>query len=169
MRAIMPGYVNYYYKDGNIPAHTKESFSNYKIITVHGIISNNALLLMHKIRNFSQSLPPSIKSLIPDNAPTFNSTEDSNKIWFNKYGNSKYKSSFFYKGPLLSISQLNADVTSPSSLLSLNIYKNNLKEMALREQNKGEPDSWPEFILHHTPGIRISSRERKKVELYQAG
>ena len=30
MRAVMPGYVNLFYKDGNIPAHTKPAFSKLK-------------------------------------------------------------------------------------------------------------------------------------------
>ena len=26
--------------------------------------------------------------------------------------------------------------------------------MLLRDQSKGEPDSWPNFIIHNTPGLR---------------
>ena len=169
MRAIMPGYVSYYYKDGKLPAHTKTSFAEYEIVTVHGIITSNALLFMHKVRNFPQLLPLSIRKTIPENAPTFNSDDDSNIDWFNKYGFNKYKSTIFCKGPLLAISQFNNEVTSPSSLLSINIYKKNLKYMLLREQSKGEPDSWPNFIIHNTPGLRAGCRERKATKFYQSG
>ena len=48
MRAVMPGYVNYFYKEGKIPTHTKESFYKYNILTIHGIIIKNALIFMHK-------------------------------------------------------------------------------------------------------------------------
>ena len=94
-----PGYVNYYYKEGKLPAHTKTSFTEYEIVTVHGIITSNALLFMHKVRNFPQLLPSSIRKTIPENAPTFNSDDDSNIGWFNKYGSYKYKSTIFCKWP----------------------------------------------------------------------
>ena len=35
LRAAMPGYVNYFYKDGVTPSHTKQSFNDMKILTVH--------------------------------------------------------------------------------------------------------------------------------------
>ena len=56
MRAIMPGYVNYYYKEGQLPAHTKTSFAEYEIVTVHGIITDNASGVIHEGRpqNFAK-------------------------------------------------------------------------------------------------------------------
>ena len=36
IRAVMPGHVNYYYKDGKLPDHTKAMFKEYEISTVHG-------------------------------------------------------------------------------------------------------------------------------------
>ena len=41
MRAIMPDYVNYWYDNGELPAHTKSSFKKHEILTVHGIITMN--------------------------------------------------------------------------------------------------------------------------------
>ena len=38
IRMIMPGYVDYFYRNGNLPAHTQASFREHKILTVHGII-----------------------------------------------------------------------------------------------------------------------------------
>ena len=43
LRAVMPGYVNYFYKEGEPPAHTKSSFNSMKIHTIHSIITKNAL------------------------------------------------------------------------------------------------------------------------------
>ena len=45
MRAIMPGFVNYFDNDGKLSDYTKSSFYEYGILTLHGIIVNNALYL----------------------------------------------------------------------------------------------------------------------------
>ena len=37
MRAVMPGYVRYLYKDVTLPTHTKSAFKEYKIMTVQSI------------------------------------------------------------------------------------------------------------------------------------
>lgn len=34
MRAVMSGYVNYFYKDGICPTHTKPGFTEHRILTV---------------------------------------------------------------------------------------------------------------------------------------
>ena len=36
IRAVIPGFINYRYKDGVIPGHTKSYFHKCKILTVHG-------------------------------------------------------------------------------------------------------------------------------------
>ena len=61
----MPSYVNYWFKEGKLPAHTKEKFKEYNIHTVHGIIVTNALIFMHKLHHFPISLPVSIRNLMP--------------------------------------------------------------------------------------------------------
>ena len=38
MRSIMPGHVNYYYKDGVCPSHPKPSFTELNILTVQNVI-----------------------------------------------------------------------------------------------------------------------------------
>ena len=70
VRIVMPGFVNLYYRDGQLPAHTKDSFKEYGILTIHGVIVKNALLLMHKIKHFPHTVPSSIKNLFPNNIPT---------------------------------------------------------------------------------------------------
>ena len=62
IRAIMLGYVNYWYKDGNLSAHTKKNFQEYNILTMQGIIVMNALMFIHKVRHFPNSSPPSHSS-----------------------------------------------------------------------------------------------------------
>ena len=48
IRAVMPGYVNYFYKKGKIPDHTKPAFSVYGILAIQNIIALNALLFVYK-------------------------------------------------------------------------------------------------------------------------
>ena len=69
LRAIIPGFINYKFKDGKIPGHTKSKFSEYKILTIHNIIALNALILLHKIQNYPSLLPISIRKTIPANSP----------------------------------------------------------------------------------------------------
>ena len=38
LRAVIPGFINYKYRDGEIPGHTKSAFTEYKILTNHGIM-----------------------------------------------------------------------------------------------------------------------------------
>ena len=65
MHAVMPGYVKYFYKEGKIPTHTKESFYKYNILTIHGIIVENAIISMHKIKHFPELLTKLIRETIP--------------------------------------------------------------------------------------------------------
>ena len=50
IRAIVPGFINYKYRDGELPGHTEPYFNEYTILDVHGVIVTNALLFIHKIR-----------------------------------------------------------------------------------------------------------------------
>ena len=78
IRAVMSGYVNYRYKDGMLPDHTKPAFKEYEILTVHGIIAKNALILMHKIKNMTSLLPKSIINLFPPDIPNYGTSYDDN-------------------------------------------------------------------------------------------
>ena len=60
IRSVIPGYINYRYKDGVIPGHTKVSFKEYGILTIHSIIAKNSLILMHKIKHHSTYTSPRI-------------------------------------------------------------------------------------------------------------
>ena len=167
MRAVMPGYVNYFYKDGKLPAHTKTSFFNYDILTIHGVIIKNALLFMHKIKHFPSSLPLSIRDTIPENVPTIDSNHENCSKWLEKYGQSCYASSIFGKGPLLAITDTNINLITPQTILSLNLYKNSLKRELLKQQNIGDPENWPNFLLYSIPGLRKSCRNRIAPDYYR--
>ena len=66
IRTVIPGFVNYFYRDGTIPHHTKEAFTKYDILTVHNIKAKNALVFMYKhYRNDeTRALPNSVASTI---------------------------------------------------------------------------------------------------------
>ena len=161
LRAVIPGFVNYWYKDGTPPAHTKSSFITHKILTVHNIIVKNALIYMHKLKNMPQLLPTSIKNMIPPHAPLFaiDLESDSTKQWSEAYSQIPYKNSVFYKGPLLAISQANIKATSLPSLFNLNIYKRSIKSLLIEQQSEGPIDEWPCFMLHSIAGLRKSKRK----------
>ena len=38
IRAVMPGYVQFKYRDGQIPTYTKSTFTSLNVLTVHSII-----------------------------------------------------------------------------------------------------------------------------------
>ena len=158
IRAVMPGFVNYFYKEGTLPQHTKHFFNDHKILTVHGIIVKNALTLCHKIKYFAQSVPKNIRDTFPENMPTVDSDYTTASAWNEYYSSRHFKHSVFYKAPLLSIYAVNANVTTLPSLFSINIYKANAKRMLLDQQNNDDTDEWPPFLLHNTPGLRRSQR-----------
>ena len=155
----MPGFVNYFYKDGQLPAHTRDRFKEYNILTVHGIIVKNVLILMHRMKYFPETIPSSIKNLFPCNIPTYGSDHVSSAEWLETYGCHIFRSSIFFKGPLLAITETNANITSLPSLFSINIYKSNAKRILLEQQSTGGVDeAWPVFLLNNITGLRTSNR-----------
>ena len=50
----MPGYVNYWFKEGKLAAHIKEEFKKYNVLTVHGTIVMNVLVFYVQMSPFSQ-------------------------------------------------------------------------------------------------------------------
>ncbi len=158
LRAIMPGYINCRYKDGELPAHTKPYFKEYGILTIHGIIVKSALIFMHKIHHFPTLLPPSVRDTIPDNAPTVGSNHENCSLWLDTYGSTSYRPTLFYKGPLLAITEQNTKITTLTSLLSLNVYKKAVKALLIDLQTGSDDIDWPTFLLYNIPGLRRSNR-----------
>ena len=103
MHAVMPGYVNLFYHDGDMPTHTKPGFTQYNVLTVQGVIAKNALIFMHKIKNFPNSLPLSVLDTIIPVAPLDSLNYDTCKDWLDKFGTISYRKSIFFKGPLIYI------------------------------------------------------------------
>ena len=92
--------------------------------------------------------------------PTYESNHESSAGWLEIYGSPAFRSSVFFKGPLLAITDINVNlITSPPSLFSLNIYKTNAKRVLLDQQSiTGEDQAWPTFLLQSTQGLRSSNR-----------
>ena len=161
MRAIMPGYVNYKYNrdDGSIHSHTKSSFQKYNILTIHGIIAKNAFLLMRQVNSHDCSLPHSVYNLFETNGPSFSHSPDyrSHQEWYEKYNSKNFRTSCFFKGPLLEISEENFHIQS-LTIANPNTYKRSLKSFLIHDQSKGETDQWPTFLLNNIKGLRKSIR-----------
>ena len=165
LRAVIPGFINYKYKDGEIPGHTKSSFSDYKILTVHGIITMNTLIFIRKVRHFPSLLPSSIAETISKDSPEPGSTHETCESWLKQYNNFLYSKSVFYKGPLLvACSNLDENL-SPASYISMKAYKNNVKHVLITLQGSGEAAEWEprNFPLYNVNGLRQSCIERTVV------
>ena len=163
MRAVMSGYVQFKYRDGQIPTHTKSTFHNLNVLTVQSIIVKNTLIFMHKVRHFPSSLPESVRSTIPANAPsTPNCNHENNSEWLETYqfGCPQFRQSIFFKGPLLSISEEYCNIVSPACMISLNVHKKSVNDLMLDLQNKGDPEEWPTFMLNKINGLRKCDRLR---------
>ena len=134
IRAIMPGFVNYYFKEGALPQHTKPFFNEHEILAVHGLIVYNSIILMHKVKNMPQLVPKNISQAFPADIPTKLSDHTSACSWLQLYGKKHFQNSIFYKGPLLSVFADKADVTTLPTLFSVNLFKTSAKKMLLNLQ-----------------------------------
>ena len=101
MRAVIPGFIKYFYKDGITPGHTKEYFNKYKILTIHNIITLNAIMIMTKVRFYPTLVPKSIKETISDDSPKIGSNHEDCDMWLKVYNTPTYRNSLFFKGPML--------------------------------------------------------------------
>ena len=137
----MPGFVNYYYKDGKLPQSTKNFFNEHEILTVHGVIAKNALVLLHRVKYFARTVPSKICDMFPDNMPTVNSDHTTASTWLDYYNSAYFRSSLFYKGPLLSIHADKSNVSTLPALFSLNIYKSSVKRFLLELQKNDSDES----------------------------
>ena len=165
LRAVMPGYVNYKYKDGILPGHTKSAFSEYKILSIQNVIVLNAFLLIHKIKNFPSLLPTSVSSTISEDSPVPGSTHETCENWLKVYNNHIYNKSVFFKGPLIIANSMMNENLSPASFISLKAYRKNVKQALLIKQSSGDADEWrtDNFVLYNTTGLRKSKSQRERV------
>ena len=169
MRAVIPGYIQYKYKDGVTAGHTKSFFNDFGILTVHGVIVVNALIFVHKIRHFPLSLPQSVRETIAHDAPLPAATHDTNQEWLSNYNNHVYRNSLFFKGPLLSITSEFSENVTLASLFNLDIYKKDVKKLLLTIQARGN-EEWCaiNFPLCNISGLRKApSRQAKNTTCQQ--
>ena len=82
MGAVIPGNIQYRYRDGVTAGQTKPFFNEFSILTVHGVIVSNALLFIHiKQRYFPLALTQSLRETIANDAPTPGSDHETNGHW----------------------------------------------------------------------------------------
>ncbi len=162
LRAAMPGNINYFYKDGNTPTHTKLYFKTMGILTVHNLISANALTFMHKINNFPQSIPASVRATIAHDAPKSGDNYEACNSWLHLYSNTPFKNTVFYKGPLIYADTKYANLISLATLMSFKSYRNRAKSLLLEHQSHGLTEEWEacNFSLYDISGLRRSARNR---------
>ena len=155
----MPGYVNYFYKDGVTAANTKTFFTDQKILTVQSVIVKNALLFMYKVHKFPQQLPFSMRATIPKNAPTAGSNYETCTEWLSENCYAKSRNSIYFKGPLLftELAETYEIWNSCNNTISL---KNSIKRTLLEIQGRGDPTEWlsENFKLYNIHGLRQSKR-----------
>ena len=159
IRAIMPGYVNFFYRDGVNPASTKSTFAKHKILTVQSIIVKNALIFMYKVHKSALALPPSIRETIPNNAPSTGSSYETCAGWLAEQIFFKQRNSIYFKGPLL-YTELSGANEEWNSCLSIPSLKSSIKRKLREIQNQGDPLEWQaeNFKLYSVNGLRKSER-----------
>ena len=162
LRAAIPGHINYMYRDGALPTHTKSFFDKFNILTVHGIVAINTLTFIHKVQNLPQTLPMSVRDTIPSDAPTHGSDHEMCGEWLKTYGSNSFSKSVFFKGPLLSMDQKFVELITPATKQSYKLYRNNAKKLLLKLQNQGDTDEWQadNFVLYNVAGLRKSNRTK---------
>ena len=106
---------------------------------MHVISVENALIFIHKLRHFPNTVPPPplTYTLVPDTIPKFGYSVSDCSERAENHNTIPYMSSFFYKGPLLAVTKENAEVISPATVLSINLYKKYAKQILIEQQTIG--------------------------------
>ena len=169
IRAIMPGYVKYFYKDGEIPTHTKTFYNEHEILTVHSIIMKNILIFMNKIHNFPQLLPKSVLDTVTKE-PLTPSQNSYLSEWYQTHNTPTYRMTTYFKGPILFNDFINNPDNYWITLDNLNRFKINVKTYLIRDVqcasktenlnlNDADVEWLPEnFPLYQMTGLRSSAR-----------
>ena len=160
VRATAPGFMQYFYEDGVLPTHTKSSFKDLKILTVFNLISVNATVFMHRARQFPESLPTSVRSIIDSSAPSDGDEDAYSQSWSSKYGSNIFGKSLCFKGPLLYLPKNRPYIANDTSITSYITYRNKLKTVTLAQQGSGETEEWEpkNNALSQVKGLRSSKR-----------
>ena len=88
------------------------------------------------------------------------STYETSNAWLTIYGDTVYRKSVFFKGPLLSINPNFIDTIYPETTVDVNVIKRKLKCVMFDIQSMGENEEWTanNFLLNNIPGLRSSAR-----------
>ena len=158
MRAIMPGWVNYFYKEGTCPSHTKSSFTKFKVLTVQNVIFKNIMIFINKVQCYPHLLPDSVVQTISPDSPSTTTNTDYNSDWYSKYNSIPYNNTIFFKGPLLYTSVMTDNTVLHNT--NPNTFKSRLKTYILGVQSRGNTEEWsPEnFKINSITGLRSSAR-----------
>lgn len=162
IRGVMPGFTRSYYKDGKLPTHTKNFFTENKLLTVHNIILKNIVLFFHRLLQSPSTLPLAIVQLIPPDAPNPMDTiePDYNSSWYTTYSSQPFDKTIFFKGPIL----FNDIVHECPEILMPHSNKQSLiksiKKHILNFQKLGDDSEWASvnFKLIGLTGLRRSKR-----------
>ena len=161
IRTVMPGFVNYFYRKGETPGHTKPAFTKHRILTIHNIIIKNALIFMLKQHRHLdiRELPDSVAATIHNDAPRPGNdvTHETNGEWHAKYSTHYFQSSIFYKGPLLFMDLFDNQLLCLVSKASI---KTTVKRTLITIQSSGNTEEWQaeNFKLYNISGLRKSHR-----------
>ena len=139
---VMPEYVEYDYKNGILPGHTKLASLNNKIWSICNVIAFNALLLLHKVRNIPSLVQTSIRAIISEDSPGPESNYETCENLFKTYGSHIYAKSVFFKGPLILVNSTIIENLSPANFKTLKAYKINIKQALLGRQGGGDINEW---------------------------
>ena len=164
IRAVTPGHVNYFYKDGSCPSHTKPYFTNLQILTVHNIILKNCITFFNTKYHFPETLPSSIHDIIPHNSPSHLLTPEQCSDWYEKYNNHPFNKTIFFKGPLLYTDIINSNPNLNLPCTSKASFKQQAKSYILGIQAAGDSFEWEtnNFKLLNLTGLRRSNRIKEQ-------
>ena len=160
----MSGYVNYYYKDGKLPTHTKHGFISHNVLTIQNVILKNMLIFVNNYFNFPGTLPVFVKHGIAGNIPVPNTTPDNYFDWYSTYNSIPYNKSVFFKAPLLYFHIMTESIHL-QNIKTQNAYKQRIKTHLLEVQNSGDKDEWQNvnFKLIQIKGLRQSDRIQNQI------
>ena len=164
IRGVMPGYANSYYKDGKLPTHTKQFFSKHDLLTVHNIILKNIMIFFYKLHHSPETIPQTIKHLIPPTAPNPENVVDYSSDWYTIYNSYPYNKSIFFKGPILFTDIVNEEHERYSHTTNSVSVKKITKKCLLNTQKAGNEEEWENsnFKLMELTGLRRSKRNIKQ-------
>ena len=163
VRAVMPGKTVTRYSDGETPSHTKNFFSAQKILTVHNIIAKNSLTLLLNDKHGTGKVPSIVGEPFRGEAPHICSGGGGTTSWSEKYSNSFFHKSIFFKGPLLF---KNIELLQPitfemhSANNATRSFATLTKKILLAQQSKGHEQEWlpDNFSIYAMKGLRSSAR-----------